>query len=101
MSSVAPKFGTTLSLVEMEALIRRVVKEAVHEELTSILRLSPDSLLEDWSHEGPADPEGDRVLLAEALTQREQYRTDRQEWMDLDVFKAELTAAEAAGELPD
>jgi len=41
MSSVAPKFGTTLSLSEIEALIRRVVKEAVHEELTSILRLSP------------------------------------------------------------
>jgi len=41
------------------------------------------------------------VLLAEALMLREQYRTDRQEWMDLDVFKAELTAAEPAGELTD
>ncbi len=40
MSSVAPKFSTTLSLSEMEVLIRRVVKEAVHEELTFILRLT-------------------------------------------------------------
>ncbi len=101
MSSAAPQFNTTLSLSEMEALIRRVVREAVHEELTTILRQTPVSLLEDWTHEGPADPEGDRVLLAEALTLREQYRTDRQEWVDLEVFKAELTAAEAAGELPD
>lgn len=48
-----------------------------------------------------ADLEGDCVLLAEALTLREQYCTDRQEWVDLDVFKAEWTAAEAAGALPD
>jgi len=44
MSSVAPQLGTTISLSEMEALIRRVVKEAVHEELTSIPRQTPVSI---------------------------------------------------------
>ena len=101
MSSAAPQFGTNLSLTEMEALIRRVVKEAVHEEFARLLRSIPASIVEDRAHEGPSDPKGDRVLLAEALAVREQYRANREEWIDWDAFKAELKAAEAAGELPD
>ena len=38
---------------------------------------------------------GKRVLLAEALAVREQYRANREEWIDWDAFKAELKAAEA------
>lgn len=101
MSPAASQFSTNLSLSEMEALIRRVVKEAVHEEFARVLRPAPASILDDWAHEGPEDPEGGRLLLAEALTLREQYQTNRKEWMDWDDFKAELKAAETAGELPD
>ena len=100
MSSTMQQFNTTLSLSEMEAMIRRVVKEAVHEEFTRLL-LRPGSVAENWAHEGPDDPAGDELLLAEALAERERYRTNPEEWVDWETFKAELKAAEAAGELPD
>jgi hypothetical protein len=38
MSMATPQFTTTLSLNEMESLIRRVVKEAVHEEFARVMR---------------------------------------------------------------
>ena len=101
MSVASPKFSTTLSLSEMEALIRRAVKEAVHEEFARVLRQASSSVVENWTHEGPSDATDDQSLLAEALAERERYRTDPEAWMDWDVFKAELKAAEAAGELPD
>jgi hypothetical protein len=97
----SPRINTTLSLAEMEDMIRRAVKEAVHEEFARVLRRAPASVADDWTHEGPSDPAGDQLLLAEALTERERYRTDPETWMDWDAFKAELEAAEAAGELPD
>lgn len=101
MGVASPQFTTTLSLSEMEALIRRAVKEAVHEEFANVLRQVPASISADWRHEGPSDPAGDQMLLAEALAERERYRADPEAWMDWDAFKAELKAAEAAGELPD
>lgn len=101
MSVASPQFTTTLSLMEMEALIRRVVKEAVHEEFARALQHIPSSIVDDWTHEGPYDPAGDSLLLAEALAERERYRANPQEHLDWDAFKAELREAEAAGELPD
>ena len=101
MRVVLPQFSTTLSLPEMEALIRRAVKEAVHEEFVRVLRQTPASVTENWAHEGPDDPAADQLLLAEALSDRDRYRTDSERWMDWDAFRAELKAAEAAGELPD
>jgi hypothetical protein len=85
----------------MESLIRRVVKEAIHEEFARMISQSPSSMVDDWIHEGPDDPEGDRLLLAEALAESERYRADPQEHLDWGAFKAELKEAEAAGELPD
>lgn len=46
---------------ELETLIRRVVRE----ELLRALR--PTNPLDDWSHEGPDDPEGDEIIAREAL----------------------------------
>ena len=100
MSSATPQFTTNLSLTEMEALIRRVVREAVHEEFARLLRQAPASIVENWDHEGADDHAGDQVLLADALTAHEQYRTNPEEWQNWEAFKAELKAAEAAGELP-
>jgi len=100
MSSSLPQFNTTLSLSEMETLIRRIVKEAVHEEFARLLEQVP-SVAGDWAHEGPDDPAGDQLLLAEGLAERERYHVNPEEWSDWDEFKAELSAAEQAGELPD
>ena len=101
MSMATPQFTTTLSLNEMESLTRRVVKEAVHEEFARVMRQLPSAIVDDWAHEGPDDPAGDRLLLAEALAQSERYRAHPQEHLDWEAFKAELREAEAAGELPD
>ena len=101
MSAGWPQISSTLSLAEMEDMIRSAVKEAVHEELTRVLRRAPASVAEDWTHEGPSDLAGDQSLWAEALAERERYRTNPETWMGWDAFKAELEAAEAAGELPD
>ena len=59
------------------------------------------SMVDDWTHEGQDDPEGDRLLLAEALAESERYRADPQHHMGWVTFKAELRQADAAGELPD
>jgi len=101
VSVASPQFSTTLSMSEMEALIRRAVKEAVHEEFARVLRQASASVVENWTHEGPSDPADDQLLLAEALAERERYRTDPEAWMNWEAFKTELRAAEAAGELPD
>ncbi len=101
MSVTSPQFRTTLSLAEMEMLIRRVVKEAVHEEFARVLRQAPPSVGDNWTHEGPNDPAGDQLLLAESLAEHERYRAEPEAWLDWETFKAELKAAEAAGELSD
>ena len=90
---------TTVSLspAQLEQLIRRIVRE----EVSRLLQPSKPSVLDDWSHEGPDDPEGDAELLQEALEvirQREQNGEPSVGWEE---FKAELRTAEAAGELPD
>jgi len=100
MSAASPQFRTTLSLTEMEELIRRVVRETVHEELARLLRQAPASISEDWTHEGPAESADDQRLLAEAQEQLEHYQAQPEAWMAWGAFKAELIAAEAAGELP-
>ena len=96
-----PQFTTTLSLTEMESLIRRVVKEAVHEEFARVMQQLPSSIVDDWTHEGPDDPQGDHLLLAEALAESERDRAHPQEHLEWSAFKAELREAEAAGDLPD
>lgn len=101
MSSPSVQFNTSLTVADMETLIRRVVKEAVHEEFARLLASLPGSVVNNWVHEGEDDPAGDALLLAEALAERERYRTDPEAWIDWQTFKAELKAAETAGELPN
>jgi hypothetical protein len=86
----------TLSPTELEALIRRVVRE----EIRRLFEATRPSILHDWSHEGPDDPEGDEQLRKEALElilQREQSADTSVSWEE---FQVELRRAEAAGELP-
>ncbi|MFZ1708808.1 MAG: hypothetical protein WAW20_09455 [Anaerolineae bacterium] len=90
MNIASPQFKTTLSLVEMETFIRRAVQEAVREELARLLRHTDDSIVENWAHEGPEDPAGDQLLLAEAIEERDRYSTNPEAWMGWEAFKAEL-----------
>lgn len=102
----------SVPMQQFEALLRRIVHEtveevvdkavhkAVRQELQGAKLTKPLTIGEDWSHEGPDDPEGDAELLAEALITMEKYKTDKSGWMSWDEFKAELERAEAAGELP-
>jgi len=101
MSATDPQFTITLSLQEVEALIRRVVKDAIHEEFIQLQQYLPGSIAENWAHEGEEDLAGDQLLLAEALAERERYRTNPEEFEDWTAIKAKLEADEAAGELPD
>jgi hypothetical protein len=50
----------------------------------------PVSVVDDWTHEGPDDPDGDRLALAEALSELEHYRTHPQDAMNWETFKAQL-----------
>lgn len=97
MSNDQDQMTITLSRDELEALLRRVVRE----ELTRLLTARRPSLLDDWSHEGPDDPDGDADLLAEALAQIERERDTPSSHIDWETARAELARAEAAGELPD
>lgn len=107
----------TISLSELEALVRRVahsiildeirdelrvesrdaVRAAVCEEMKRAFGLPLRKLLEEWEHQGPYDPEGDDLLLADALEIIEKYKDDRSGFITLEELEAEL-AAEAAAE---
>jgi hypothetical protein len=89
-----------VSQMELEALIRRVVQETVHNELTRLLRKPDRSILEYWEHEGPEDPVGDEQLLADALMLIQKYEETQEGWKSLEEFEAELAEAEARHELP-
>jgi hypothetical protein len=89
--------AANLTIAELEALIRRVVRE----ELVRLVRQQPRSIADDWSHEGPDDPHGDEALLNEVLEQIEREQTTPAIRIVWETAQAELARAEAAGELPD
>lgn len=97
MSKTQDQVTTTLTRDELEALLRRIVRE----ELTRLLKERRPSILDDWSHEGPDDPEGDAELLAEVLEMIEREKTTPAPRISWEEAKAELARAEAMGELPD
>jgi hypothetical protein len=83
----------TIRLTDLEAMIRRVIREELAHHALSVL--------DDWSQEGPDDRAGDEESLADALVVLEEYKDRPEAWADWEDFKAELARAEAAGELPD
>ena len=90
-----------LSPADLERLIRRVVREVVHEELSQAAPSTPPSILDDWQHEGPLDPDGDAELLHEAQTILSELQDRPEAWLAWEDFEKELDRAEAAGELPN
>ncbi len=79
----ASEVTVTVSLAELETLVRRVVRQ----ELIRLLHQSGSAILEDESHEGPVDPAGDEALLAEALAVLKQYENDPNNWTSWGEFK--------------
>jgi hypothetical protein len=97
MSNPSDQFTITVSRNELEALLRRIVRE----ELTRLIEAQRPSLLDSWSHEGPDDSDGDAALLADVLAQIEREAATLAPRINWAEAKAELARAEAAGELPD
>ena len=95
-----PDPTVTISLVDLESLIRRVVRQTVHDEFARLLRKPDRLVLEYWEHEGPDDSGGDEELLAEALEMISQHAQDATGWKTLGEFESELAQAEALHELP-
>jgi hypothetical protein len=91
----------TVSLTDLEALIRRVVHEAVREELRRLLRPSSATAADYWVHEGPEDPAGDADLLAEALQVIEEHEAVAEGWLSLEEFERTAATPEAGSESPD
>ena len=100
MSATMPQAAITISLTDLENLIRRVVREVVHEELSRLPRTPATPILDDWSQEGPDDSAGDEQLLHEAMAVLEEYGDKPETWTKWEDFEAELDRAEASGELP-
>jgi len=95
MSTTPAEPVASMTRSELESLIRQVVRE----ELRRALR--PANPIDDWSHEGPDDPEGDEILAREALAELEEIEKDPTRLRSWEEFEAELDRAEAAGELPN
>jgi hypothetical protein len=93
MSTTPAEPIISMTRSDLESLIRGVIRE----ELRRALRLV--NPLDDWSHEGPDDPEGDEIIAREALAQIAEYEKNPYRRMTLEEYEAELTRAEAAGEL--
>lgn len=100
MSAPTTEATITIRLTDLEAFIRRVVREAVREELTHMLRMPSRSILDYWEHEGPDDPAGDEELLVEALAMIKQYEENPEGWKTLEEFETELAKTEPPHELP-
>lgn len=85
-----------VTMQDLEAMIRRAVEEAVgkavhnavQKELQQAKLTRPLTIGEDWSHEGPDDPEGDAELLAEALVAMEEYKKHPERLMNWEDFQS-------------
>ncbi len=66
MSNTENQITITVTGSELEALLRRIVRE----ELTRLIEAQRPSLLDSWGHEGPDDVDGDAALLADVLWPR-------------------------------
>jgi len=85
--------AVTITVAELEAIIRRVVREEMQRHSDWIVR----EMIEFWRNEGPPDLEGDELLARDALELIEKYKDDHSGFITLEQLEAEL-AAEAAAE---
>jgi hypothetical protein len=85
---------TSLSIppAELEALVRRVVREEIARALAHAQKRANGvrSVADDWSHEGPDDPQGDTILLHEALVALEDLQRNPRRLTNLAELEEEL-----------
>jgi hypothetical protein len=93
MSTPQADTVVTLTIGQLEALIRRVVREELAQ-----YQVQPANPADDWRHEGPGDPEGDEILAREALAQLEEIKKDPSRVRSFEEFEGELLVVEACGE---
>ena len=89
MSSAAPQYNVTLSLIELGTLIRHAVKEAVHEEFARVCAKSPPGPSRIGTR-GFRDSAGAQLVLAEALAESDRYRTDPETWIARGIFTKKM-----------
>lgn len=89
------KTAVPITVAELEAIIRRVVREEMQQHSEWIVR----EMIEFWRNEGPPDLEDDELLAKEALEQIERYKDDYSGCITLEELEAELAAE--SNELPD
>ena len=94
MSTPQAETVVTLTIGQLEALIRRVVREELAQ-----YQAQPAGPQDDWRHEGPDDPQGDEILAREALEQLEAYQRNPYRRTTFEEYKAKLAAEEKASEL--
>jgi len=88
--------GNPLEPDQLEALVRRVVRE----ELAQLLSRPSRTILEDWGHEGPEDPAQDDMLLRDALERLGRHGERPAALIRLEELRRELARSEATGDLP-
>ena len=110
MSATDPQFTITLSFQEMEALIRRVVKDAIHEEDESLLETrltccrqqpTPTGLPTQWVRSRPRLPDEapfDFFYSSQAQEDLEYWRrTDKEVRRRIDRFLADIALRPFSG----
>ena len=93
---IPSSLAANLAIAELEALIRRVVREA----LVRLVQQQPRSIADNWSHECPDDPHSDAALFNDVLEQIEHEQATPAIRIAWEATKAELERDAVAGELP-
>ena len=86
MSNRPDQLTISITRDELEALLRRIVRE----ELAHLLEARKPSVLDDLSREGPDDPNGDAALLEEVLAMSEREQNTPIPRIAWETAKAEL-----------
>lgn len=82
----------TISVPELEAIIQRIVRTAVREELSNWFSAQNDAWFEFWTREGEDDPAEEEEIVKDAMEILRQREVDKTGWKSLEEFEAELAA---------
>lgn len=88
----------TISVPELEAIIQRIVKETMREELSHWFSAQNGAWFEFWTQEGEDDPAEEEEIVKDAMEILRQREVDKTGWKSLEEFEAELAAM--SDELP-
>jgi len=90
MNSLEKEQRVTVSLAELDLLIRRAVREVLRDELSELLNAQSPRVIDDWRHEGEDDAAADEALLVEALQLLKRRAESREGWQSWQAFKQSI-----------